>query len=205
MTDTFDFSKPPKFICCSGNGRCGKDLFADLLIKNVGSNKIVKLSLAEQLKRDCAPFLKDVCGVDDPFEPKNKSEIRPLWIWFGGFKREQTNGKYFLESLQKRVDFFDNSGLYTTFIIPDVRLENEYEYFKDRNSVFVFIDKYKFENDQITYTPPASKEEAYNNPILRQSADVKVKWLDCGGDTTKIEKFCVPEVHKFIAWLENRR
>lgn len=199
----------PSVIGVCGSATSGKDLFCDLVINELRSAKIVKLGFADQLKRDCSKFLIETCGVDDPFQPRNKTQIRPLWNWYGEFMRTETKGQYFIENLESKIDFLCSNGVYDTFLIPDLRYK-EYEYdeldFIKRypNSTTVFIDKFEIKDGNISYSPPANASEAKNNPILRKLCDYHLKWPDCKGNLEKISKFCIPEVDKFLNWINSR-
>lgn len=196
-----------KVIGVAGNFRTGKDLFCDLFLKEQANEKAYKLSIGDTIKWDCAFFLTSYCKVENPFEPVNKEAIRPFWAWYSNYKRKQSNGSYFLDILKSKISYLSNHGVYTTFLIPDVRFK-EFEYdemdFVKENGILIFIDKYTIESGgTIIYSPPANQFEATNTPVLRQNCDYHLKWVDCEDNPQKIEKFCMPEVKKFSKWLEN--
>ena len=198
----------PTIIACGGSATVGKDLFCDLLIDELRNDKITKLSFATLLKADCHDFLKQYCQIEDPFFPPNKSEIRPFWVWYGEYKRKQTNGRYFVDSLSLKIKTLLSTGAYKYFLIPDLRYKefkyDEIDFIREYDSVFVFLDKYSTKDGHTTYTGPANKSEAVNIPILRQICDYRITWMDCDGSKEKIDKFCRWEVQKFISWLNHR-
>ena len=94
-----------KIIGIGGVARSGKNLFADIagnVLKEKYNKTCKSFALAYYLKKDCEEFIKQKLNMDVWSElTDEKNVFRPLLVWYGGVKRKQTNGRYWIEMLQK--------------------------------------------------------------------------------------------------------
>ena len=163
----------PPLLATSGSAQSGKNLFLELLYKELKNYNISFLSFAEQLRRDCAVFLESQCDVIDPFNIPNKEEIRPFFVWYAEFKRKK-NPEHWVQCLEKRMHFLKQNNISKHFFISDLRYYNEVEFIKKHNGLLIFIDKYKIENNMIVYNPPANEVEGDRKSTRLNSSHLKL-------------------------------
>lgn len=166
-------------IGISGVATAGKDTLYKLLEKKLNAKNIKtkRIALADQLKKDLAPFIKDHIGIDIlTASPEEKKIVRGLMVVYGKIKRIQTQGKHWTSIAQKDID--DCLKNRTLPVITDIRYseykEDELFWLKNKNNgLLIHVTRI---NDDGSIIPPANNEERMNNPILKKSADFKLKW-----------------------------
>jgi hypothetical protein len=62
----------------------------------------------------------------------------------------------------------------TTYIITDLRYENEYNWIREVGGKVIFLDRYI--NKEGTLVAPANHYEAENNKFLKANADLHLAW-----------------------------
>ena len=115
-----------KYIGLSGVAGAGKDLFFSMLSKKISCQR---LSLADELKSD----VKDWCINNYQIDPtscsrKNKDIIRPFLVFHGKQKRNATDGRYWIERLQTKINSLEKQVNNSPFedmycIITDIRYD----------------------------------------------------------------------------------
>jgi len=173
--------KLTKIIGISGVASCGKDTFASIFENEC--NKIGKtikiLSLARALKKDCEQFIKEKFGFNVWTEDRNIKEIfRPLLVISGDIQRKRTNGRYWIDILNKEIEAIRGSVDY--ILITDVRYsiydKDEAQWIRDElNGVLVHLTKELLDGEILK---PANDHEKLNNPILYNIADFKIIWKE---------------------------
>lgn len=195
----------PLVIGVAGISRCGKNTFCDLLKKELEARdeEVCNLSFALSLREETESFLKNHFNFNVWLDT-DKEKFRPFLIWFSNLKREQTNGRYFIDKLnQKLLPLKDSEIIFT---ISDLRFAKNFEYdeldFVKEYGLVVHIRKYKMRESAIKiFDLPPNEFEAKNDPILKSAADYLIEWQDQDG---KIENL-KPHVDKFVDWLvENK-
>lgn len=166
-------------IGISGVATAGKDTLYKLLEKKLLNKNIItkRIALADQLKIDLEPFIKNYIGIDIlNASPEEKKIVRGLMVVYGKIKRTQTQGKHWTSIAQKQVDECLNNKIIP--IITDIRYseykEDELFWLKERNKGFL-IHVTRINSDGLVI-PPANLEERKNNPLIKRSADFKIKW-----------------------------
>ena len=184
-----------RIIGLSGVAGAGKDLFYSLLSKRVKCNRY---ALADALKEEVSGWCKenyDICPVHCSREEKTK--IRPFLVWHGKLRRENSNGRYWIDKLKERMDWWDAwkpipGKEKALVVVTDIRY-NSYEkdeahWIKDEmGGSLVHISQYKEEevadkrNWPLTKTgkvfrEPANEDETKWDPVLRDLADYRVEW-----------------------------
>ena len=88
-------------IGLSGVAGAGKDLFFSLLSEKLNCQKF---SLADALKNEVGLFSYPQYGID-PLDctREEKNTIRPLLVLHGTFKRDQSEGRHWIEQLNKKI------------------------------------------------------------------------------------------------------
>jgi hypothetical protein len=197
-----------KVIGVTGLARTGKNLFCDIVTKQLKEKHNMRAktyALAYELKKDCADFVNTKLGLDVFSEKtEDKNIFRDLLVWYGATKRKQTQGRYWIELLEKRITNeleVENSLLgepVDVVIISDIRFA---EYEKDevfwlKNELkgsLVHISKFTYGfptdgrhvrviNDKTKkiFVDPPNISEATNDPKIKAFADYKLEWEDVG-------------------------
>ena len=166
------------YIGIAGVARSGKDSLAleiENLIRSYKGKTIYRTSLAQPLKEDCKDFIKQYLGLN-VFTDNNeeKATFREFLVWYGKVKRQQTQGKYWTDLLDKRVQKFQPD----VCIIPDVRYqqydEDEVSWLKAKeNNILIHLQRIAINGEIV---PPANMDESINDSIIQNSADYKIIW-----------------------------
>jgi hypothetical protein len=166
------------YIGIAGVARSGKDSLAleiENLIRSHKGKTIYRTSLAQPLKEDCKDFIKQYLGLN-VFTDNNeeKATFREFLVWYGKVKRQQTQGKYWTDLLDKRVEKFQPD----VCIIPDVRYqqydEDEVSWLKAKeNNILIHLQRIAINGEIV---PPANMDESINDSIIQNSADYKIIW-----------------------------
>jgi hypothetical protein len=166
------------YIGIAGVARSGKDSLAleiENLIRSYKGKTIYRTSLAQPLKEDCKDFIKQYLGLN-VFTDNNeeKATFREFLVWYGKVKRQQTEGKYWTDLLDKRVQKFQPD----VCIIPDVRYQqydqDEVSWLKAKeNNILIHLQRIAINGEIV---PPANMDESINDSIIQNSADYKILW-----------------------------
>ena len=175
-----------KAIGLCGSARSGKDTFYSITKQYLANMSIhsERISFADALKTDVKDFLLDKVGIDSFTEINEEKElIRDFLVAYGTKLVRKVNKNHWINSIQKPAMNLIDSGKVP--VITDVRYANELEWVqKELNGIVIYIDR--------VGNSPANEEEANNDPILREGADLKFSWLDFRGEqATKEEKASV--------------
>lgn len=166
------------YIGIAGVARSGKDSLAleiENLIRSYKGKAIYRTSLAQPLKEDCKDFIKQYLGLD-VFTDNNeeKATFREFLVWYGKVKRQQTEGKYWTNLLDERVQKFQPD----VCIVPDVRYQqydqDEVSWLKAKPSnILIHLQRVAINGEIV---PPANMDESINDSIIQNSADYKILW-----------------------------
>jgi hypothetical protein len=166
------------YIGIAGVARSGKDSLAleiENLIRSYKGKTIYRTSLAQPLKEDCKDFIKQYLDLN-VFTDNNeeKTTFREFLVWYGKVKRQQTEGRYWTNLLDKRVQKFRPD----VCIIPDVRYqqydEDEVSWLKaKKNNILIHLQRIAINGEIV---PPANMDESINDSIIQNSADYKILW-----------------------------
>ncbi len=176
------------YIGITGVARSGKNLLADLLIKNLYDNyglKAAQVALATELKNDCATFIKAKLGLNVFTEKtEEKSQFRDLLVWYGDIMRKRTNGRYWIEKVNKALR--KDKG-YNVIIVSDIRYDfyEKDEVYWIKNELYgklihvrKFIEKQSDSGIEKVYQLPANAHEEKNDPLMLAKSDYKLDWKD---------------------------
>lgn len=175
-------------IGIAGFARCGKDTFYAIAtnILKYNNYNCQRAAFADFLKEEINEMLLDNNFAYDVYtnDTAEKSKLRPLMVWWGMSRRNDTNGKYWIKSVEKYLDnlkknhYTNNADNFCVFI-PDVRFKNEVEWIKDMNHGYVIhLRKYSLLSklDLKEYDLAPNEEEEKNDPIVQKLANVKIEW-----------------------------
>lgn len=182
-------------IGISGVAGCGKDLFAELLIKKFKEKglKSKRFALADILKEESRSLILDKYGIDPTnCSREDKERIRGELVSFAKHKRIESNGRYWIEKLQEKIKASEKLDYY---LVSDLRY-SEYDrdevfWVKEENKgILVHISKYFIEGCDVRPLLPANSEEHKNDPILLDKADYHVLWSHgCQNPESRAQSF----------------
>ena len=177
-----------KNIGIAGVAGCGKNTLAEIIIKLLQRLELPyrELSIANNLKKELSSSSRQLYGID-PLDctRKEKVLIRPFLVAHGRIRRASSNGRHWLELLNKELDPQKIN------IITDVRY-NEYEkdevYWiqKEINGVLVHLSRYDEANGQRAYLKAANDAEKENEPKIKRKADFILNWKFEKDETKRI-------------------
>jgi len=199
----------PFWIACAGNALVGKDLFFNLLQKELFFIKKTSLreAFADILKEELKSFIFEKTGRNiNNRDPEFKKIIRPILVEWGLFRRKLSNNRYFIDKVNEKINVYNRTQFPDFVIITDLRYcetENDELSFikKEKKGIVVYIDKYYNHSDGKQFVIPANEHELRNNPILKKNADYLIEWKHCYGDKGEIDKELVPKIKSFTNWL----
>jgi len=187
-----------KIIGIGGVARSGKNLFADIagnVLKEKYNKTCKSFALAYYLKKDCEEFIKQKLNMDVWSEiTDEKNVFRPLLVWYGGVKRKQTNGRYWVEMLQKDLEKSNADVNIITDIRYSIYDKDEVYWIKNElNGKLIHLSKYSFTGvktnrfqqpqQKKVYVEPANDQEMINDPIIKRNSDIQVEWEDASART----------------------
>ena len=111
----------------SGVARSGKNLLCELLMQNLYLEGYTSkpFALAADLKNDCDEFLYKKCDLNVWTDlTEDKTQFREFLVWYGSLKRKQTDGRYWIDKLDRRISTYEGD----VAIVTDVRYD---QYDKD--------------------------------------------------------------------------
>lgn len=194
------------YIGLSGVAGAGKDLFFSLLSKKVNC---VRYSIADNLKKEVTEWCCDHYGIHPlTCSRAEKDLIRPLLVTHGTIKRGQSNGRHWIEALNKKIKNNKNNLINSIVIITDVRYddypEDEVYWLKEElGGCLVHISLYdvvcRLNADFKKYVMPANEEEARNNPKLQNQADYVIEW-----PREKNKALLETHIDTFLEWLKKK-
>jgi len=200
-----------KIIGISGVAGSGKDLFFNSLSSKINAKRF---ALADELKNEVrVPFL-NLYGIDIlTCSREDKETLRPALVSHGLIRRNQTNGRYWVDKLNDKIkasvfsDFLDGCP-HSLHCVTDIRYDSfkkdEVHWLKEEmNGVLVHISKFKMVDGKKIYTTAPNTEEATQNPKLLKKADYAVEWEHSNGNEEKVNKFISPIIDDFIKWISN--
>lgn len=169
-----------------GVSRSGKDTLCKFLIKEYSKLGILakRFSIADIIRDELYNFVLDKFNLNIfEVDGKDKELIRGFMIEYGLIKREQTEGKYLTDLLQKKIE---NDKEHQIAIITDIRYcvypEDELFWLKNKNKgKLVHIEKIIIENNKNSYSTsilqPPNVHEKQNDPILKENSDYLIQWV----------------------------
>lgn len=208
-----------KIIGLTGVAGCGKDTFFSILKEKI---KCKRLSLADELKNDVRSWCIEHYGIDPVSCTREEKEIiRPFLVFHGTQKRQQTQGRYWIEKAHKKISLLNMVGPEIDYlVVTDIRycdfekdelywLKNELKgslvhvSLYDRPFVLLEKEQQDFKIDKV-FALPANSEEARNDPRLKDAADYTVEWpmIDCPEE--ELRKNLNNYVEDFLEWMKSR-
>jgi len=158
----------------SGAAGAGKDTFCKILQRHVN---IRRYSLGDILKHEVREDCLEKYGIDPTnCTRKEKNSIRDYLVEYGSKKREETNGRYFIDKLSKEL-LGPDGNVKESVIITDIRYDeyskDEVHWLKEELLGFlVHVQRYKIKNNHhIAANQPANEDEERNLPKMMSKRD----------------------------------
>ncbi len=191
-----------KVIGVGGYARSGKDAFVSIasgiLQKNGQTPR--RIGFADNLKSEVNEMLTKHHFELDIFttDAEVKTKLRPLLVWWGCARRDLSDGGlYWVEQVHKQL--VEIQAAYKTrgvsdenfvALISDVRFVNEAKWLqKDWGGSFIHLRRFSYKKtrdgygesvDTKSFDAAPNDEEAKNDPLIRDLADVHVEWESRG-------------------------
>jgi len=185
--------KTKKYIGISGVARVGKDLYSDIaerLLLDKYNLSSASFALAYYIKKDCEEFVSDKLSINVWSElTEDKDIFRPLLVWYGGIKRKQSKGRYWIDKVDEDIKKTDVDVILITDIRFAVYDYDETYWLKHQlDGKLVHIAKYstlgintnRFDLPQTVkkFVDPANDQEMINDPTLKKWSDHRIEWED---------------------------
>jgi hypothetical protein len=176
-----------KVIGLAGVARSGKDTFCAIAKKLITEKGLTveRFALADDLKSDLEPFLKDKLGINVwTSDPVEKTLIRPFMVWYGCTQRQLSNGTYWINRVAKKI----NESKVDVAIVTDVRFENEMRWLQQTmEGRLIHVSKFAWGITGVApkvsgsqrikmFVEPPNEEERANDPKMKMGADYIVEW-----------------------------
>ena len=210
-------NKKPMYLGLSGLAGTGKDTFYKYLKTTLNKNlfKVKRYSLGDCLKEDA----KEWCVKKYSIDPTNctreeKNFIRPFLVSHASIMRAKSNGRYWIDLLQKKIDSEENQDI-DLAVITDIRY---HEYDNDEvfwvkeelGGILVHLTRYYTEYNvsgipSTKYLQPINEDERRNDPSVKIVSDLKLEIYDVGTEEKDIEEEVLEKVNEFIGWYENNQ
>jgi len=166
--------KPIKLLGIAGFSRSGKDTFFGCL-KEINP-AFIRGSFADKVKEHTRVVIKTAHDIDI-FEctPEQKEFCRPILINYAVLMRQESNGKFWIDELEKNVKPYLEEGK-RIVAITDVRYKNETEWVQSLGGKVVHLKKYITNNGSKMYQNAPNNEEKENDPQVEAIADLHFEW-----------------------------
>lgn len=191
-------NKNVTLISTSGFARCGKNLFCSIASKILYDKKgfkSIEIALADELKKEMDEFLYSNTGIKSNTDNnEEKKLIRPMLVAWGCLRRNMTNGNYWINKLENKINLIMNSFEFeipNVIFVPDIRFKNEADYILKNNGYLIHISKYttaipqgipteisKNNPDFRLYQFAPNDEELENDPIVNKISNYNLEWED---------------------------
>ena len=160
----------------SGVARSGKNLLCDLLRESLRVKGLTskQFALAAELKNDCKEFLQNKCNMDVWTDiTEDKSRFREFLVWYGSLKRQQSNGRYWIEKLNSRIESYSGDVAFITDVRYDSYNKDEFYWITEEKQGVVIHLKRIINN---MYVDPANDHEKFNDRKIQRKSDINIVW-----------------------------
>jgi hypothetical protein len=165
-----------KIVGLCGVARSGKDSFykhSKHILKSRGITPR-RFAFADSLKSECDQLLTRYTKISAfTSDNKEKETIRPFLVAWGTDVRRKLDEECWIKKIEQEVESSIDCELLP--IITDVRYPNEADWVHGLGGIIIHISR--------TGMHPANKEEAKNDPILKEKSDLTVRWQTLGEDS----------------------
>ena len=175
-----------KLIAISAFARAGKDtlgkLLKDLLEKD--GKRVIIESFAKPLRAEMYETINNVFNLDVYTQDSREKEIiRPLMVDWAAIRRNKSNGNYFADKLQERLNLIKDD--YDYCIVTDFRFaeywapennNDELGLVKRNNGFIIHIKQYSIYEGHRVYLKAPNSTEKKNDPLIQKHANYHLSW-----------------------------
>ena len=175
-------------IGISGVAGCGKNTLSSIVIKLLQRMGLPyrELSIANNLKQEISWVSRELYGINSSScTREEKDTIRPLLVAHGVIKRELSNGRHWVEMLNKELAP-DKINIITDIRFNKYEKDEVYWLKKEINGVLIHLSRYDEIKGERIFFPPANEEERKNDPLVEKESDFVLKWKTEEDQTKKI-------------------
>ena len=175
-------------IGISGVAGCGKNTLSSIIIKLLQRMGLPyrELSIANNLKQEISWVSRELYGINSSScTRKEKDTIRPLLVAHGVIKRELSNGRHWVEMLNKELAP-DKINIITDIRFNKYEKDEVYWLKKEINGVLIHLSRYDEIKGKRIFFPPANEEERKNDPLVKKESDFALNWKTEEDQTKKI-------------------
>jgi len=175
-------------IGITGVATSGKDTLFNFLHKKFKEKGIQckRYALADLLKKKIKPFIKEEFNIDiNNLSAKEKESIRPVLVIYGKIKREQSNGRYWIDLLDENIDKNTSIPIVTDIRYAEYEKDELHWLINENKGFLVHISRVL--NGKII--SPANNEEAKNDAILSVKSNYKMIWCTNPCEKTLYEEY----------------
>ena len=116
---------------------------------------------------------------------EEKDTIRPLLVAHGEIKRKLSNGRHWVEILNKELAP-DKINIITDIRYNEYKKDEVFWLKNEINGVLIHLSRYDEINGKRIYFSPANEAERENDPLVKGEADFVLNWKSEEEDTKKI-------------------
>ena len=175
-------------IGISGVAGCGKNTLSSIIIKLLQRMKLPyrELSIANNLKQEISWVSRELYGINSSnCTREEKNTIRPLLVAHGVIKRELSNGRHWVEMLNKELAP-DKINIITDIRFNKYEKDEVYWLKKEINGVLIHLSRYDEIKGKRVFFHPANEKERENDPLVKKEADFIFNWKTEEDRTKKI-------------------
>jgi len=175
-------------IGISGVAGCGKNTLSSIIIKLLQRMGLPyrELSIANNLKQEISWVSRELYGINSSScTREEKDTIRPLLVAHGVIKRELSNGRHWVEMLNKELAP-DKINIITDIRFNKYEKDEVYWLKKEINGVLIHLSRYDEIKGERIFFPPANEEERKNDPLVKKESDFALNWKTEEDQTKKI-------------------
>ena len=165
----------------SGVARSGKNLLCELLMQNLYLEGYTSkpFALASDLKNDCDEFLYKMCDLNVWTDlTEDKTQFREFLVWYGDLKRKQSNGRYWIDKLDRRISTYEGDVAIVTDVRYDHYDKDEVHWIKEeKQGLLIHLKRFRRDDTNFNqFTQPANNHEKTNDNSLYEKADINITW-----------------------------
>ncbi len=210
-----------KVIGVAGMARAGKDTFVKIAIELLRKNgyNATRVAFADKLKEEVENMLKQnrfsATSYTDDVQAKNL--IRHLLVWWGCQRRYETDGGlYWVNEVDKQIRRLQEDLLRTgacegkeIVLVSDVRFPNEVKWIQSNwDGSVIHLKRFspnwvrggQDNSDEFLvkeYDKAPNEEEAKQDPLVQELADVKTEW-ESKQKATAEDASSIPDLQKVV-------
>lgn len=204
-----------KVIGIAGFARCGKDTFVNIAINILKRNNYtpIRFAFADTLKDEVECMLKQNKFATTVYtdDTAAKSLIRPLMVWWGCQRRTESQGMYWVNEVNEQIQALVNdahvggaSSDNLVALISDVRFPNEAKWVQETwKGNVIHLKKWQMKELPVAhdirkvYDSAPNEEEAKNDPMVEDLADVRTEW-ESQGIKNMLEASAIPVLQNVV-------